>query len=468
MQKNITNGNNDKPIKKTTSAKDGEEAHSMQRQLGQVTLQKVMYERELASTGIRELDEMLGGGFRPGTCTLVQEDLGANGLIVLEKIIEIQLSLDNVVLIILTDPTAEFFVNRLMELNKTQDNLIVLDFVKKSRTNIEILFDKHELSLQISEAKQAMLEKVKAADDEDTMSFIVYLTLTPFINNLDERTIQRMIFEIVLENTKDRAISLMLLQKDIINRDYHARIASMFHAIIDLSSEYQGIQKMNYIRILKYVGRYFDPQVEPYVVEFDKERNKFNFLIKSAFLTSFDTYRSLLEWQSGTIYLSKVPYVVTPVAYVSMLLEIPQNIDEEKGKQQLIEKGMAIGRILTLNTESLYHLTNVDLLKATVRAAALQGYGYIRVVEYQADENLLEFRQTIHPAFTLKPYLTFLEGFYRGIIRRSLHREIRQINFNKIDMDMDISNNAPKMEPSYTIIIRMEPEKAENYPNLDD
>ena len=89
--------------------KDEMDEFSMERQLGQTTLQKALYERELVSSGIRELDEMLGGGFRPGTCSLIQEDLGANGLVLIEKIVEIQLSLDNYVLVILTDPTAEFF-----------------------------------------------------------------------------------------------------------------------------------------------------------------------------------------------------------------------------------------------------------------------------------------------------------------------------------------------------------------------
>jgi archaellum biogenesis ATPase FlaH len=436
--------------------KEEEDDHSMERQLGQVTLQKALYERELVSSGIRELDEMLGGGFRPGTCNLVQEDLGANGLVVLEKMIEIQLSLDNYVLIILTDPTAEFFARRLEELNKDQENLIVLDFVKKSRTNIEVLFDKHELSLQIQEARQKLLENLQASDDEDVNAFVVYMTLNPFVMNLDERTIQRMLFETVLTNAKDNTISLFLFQKDIINHDYHARIASMFHSVIDLSSEYQGIQKMNYIRILKYVGRYFDPKIEPYVVEFDKERNKFNFMIKSAFLTTFDTYRALMEWQAGTIYLSKVPYILTPVAYMSMLLEIPLGMDQEKGKHELIEKGMAIGRVLTINTESLYHLSNLDLLKATVRSAALQGYGYIRVVEFQMDENLIILRQTIHPAFSIQSYLAFLEGFYRGLIRRALRREVRSIQFEKVELEMDAHNQFHRTEPSYAIKIRME------------
>lgn len=438
---------------------DDPENRSLERQLGEVTLQKAQYERELVSSGIRELDEMMGGGFRPGTCNLIQEDLGANGLVVLEKIIEIQLSLDNYVLVILTDPTAEFFVRRLEELAKEQENLIVLDFVKKSRTNIEIVFDKHELSLQIQEARQQLLEKVAQNGDDDVTAFIVYFTLNPFLMNLDERTIQRMLFENVLSNSKDQTISLYLLQKDIINNEYHGRIASLFHAVIDLSSEYQGIQKMNYIRILKYVGRYFDPKVEPYVVEFDKERNKFNFMIRSAFLTSFDTYRSLMEWQAGTIYLSKVPYILSPVAYFSLLMEIPLSMDKERGKNELIEKGKTIGRVLTINTESLYHLTDIDLLKATVRSAALQGYGYIRVIEYQADENLIVLRQTVHPAFSLDSYLIFLEGFYRGIVRRSLRREIRSLSIEKVEMELEPQSQFQRVEPAYKIKMRMDPQK---------
>jgi hypothetical protein len=143
-----------------------------------------------------------------------------------------------------------------------------------------------------------------------------------------------------------------------------------------------------------------------------------------------------------------------------MLMEIPFNIHEEKGRAELVEKGMTIGRILTINTESLYHLTGVDLLKATVRSAALQGYGYIRVTEFQSEENLVVMRQTIHPAFTLKPYLTFLEGFYRGIIKKALRREIRTIKFDKMEIEPQLKVQRAT-EPTYIIRIRMSPEKHE-------
>jgi hypothetical protein len=74
----------------------------------------------------------------------------------------------------------------------------------------------------------------------------------------------------------------------------------------------------------------------------------------------------------------KVPYILTPVSFISMLMEIPRIMSEKRGTKELIEKGKAIGRILTINTDNLYHLSGYDLLKTTVRAAALQGYGYIR------------------------------------------------------------------------------------------
>ncbi len=427
--------------------------HSLEKQLGEVTLRKSMYERELVSSGIRELDEMMGGGFRPGTSTLIQEDLGAGGLIVLEKIINIQMSLDNKILIIYTDPTADFFVERIKKMVFAEDNLVILDFVKQSKRDVDILFDKHEISLEIAEAQEKLMDLMEEEEDEEVSAFVIYLTLNPLVMNLDEKTVTRFLFENMLANMRNKTITLSLLQRDIITIDYHARISALFHAIIDLKSEYHGIQKRNYIRIRKYIGRYFDPKVEPYSIKFDVKRNKFNFLIKSAFLTSFDTYRDLLEWQAGTIYLSKVPYLLTPVAYLNMLLRIPLNIDKKRGKEELIEKGMAIGRILTVNTESLYHLTELDLLKATLRAAALQGYGYMRVIEYHNDENLLVVRQTIHPDFSMEPYKFFLEGFYRGVINRSLRRKLRSITFRKAKKDEQIEEK--KREPVFVISIRL-------------
>ena len=91
------------------------------------------------------------------------------------------------------------------------------------------------------------------------------------------------------------------------------------------------------------------------------------------------------------------------------------SIDEERGKNELIEKGMAIGRILTINTESLYHLNGLDLLKATIRSAALQGYGYIRVLEFQADENLI-----VHPAdISSRIFISTVFYLFRGLLPRN-------------------------------------------------
>ncbi len=429
----------------------------IEKALADTTLRKRKLERVYSSSGIRELDEMLGGGFRKGTLTLLQQDLGSGGEMILSKIIELQLSLSNVVLVILSDPTAIFLEDKLkvFESGELNTNLIVLNLVQLSKENVNIVFDKHEISLRIREIRKKasdLLEKQRKIDEEIEL-FTFFVSLNPFVLNLSQDKVLRMLYDNLLQCVEYGSIDLMLLNKGIHSIEMNARIQSLFHNVIDLRSFFEGVQKKNELRILKMVGRYYDVKIEPYVISFDEKLNKFNFVIKSAFLTSFETFRNLLNWNNGSISLSREPYILAPVSYLNNLLDMPINIDKKKGKDEIIEKAQGIGRRMTIMVENLYYVKNIDLFKVTLQTASLLGWGDAELVAYEPEENLITLNHKIHDEFNENTYLAFLEGYYRGAIKRSLNRGIRYVKTSREDITK--IGVKEKIIKTYSIKIRL-------------
>ena len=411
-------------------------AEKIEKSLGKIELQKQYLEKGLVKSGVGELDEMIGGGFQRGTCTLIQEDLGSGAGTIMLKIAENQLQVFNKVLIILSDPTLTFLVERLQERFST-DDLFILDFVNLRTDNFEILSDVREISIKINEYTDLMLEAAKEEEDEDLDLFVMHLSLTPFLINLIPRDVTEMLYENLNRAKKFNLVNIVAMQKQVVSNEFHAKITSMFHGVIDLVSDYKGIHKINYIRILKFLNRYYDLKMEPYVIKFDRDTKTYHFLIKSAFLTTFDTYIDLLSWQSGQIFLSQEPYMLIPIDSFGHILDIPMSINEKVGKSELNEKGKYVGRKMTAFTEQMYLLKGTDLLKATVRGASLQGFGYIRNTEISLSENLLTFHHRIHPTFNIEPFLAFMEGFFAGMIKQCFDKEIRSIKFAKDEGSQD-------------------------------
>ena len=182
-----------------------------------------------------------------------------------------------------------------------------MDFVHLSQQNFGLFSDIRDVSIHINDAIAKMMADVDEDSDEEMEIFTIFLSLTPFLNNMKDNQILELLMENIEKTKKYGIVNFSIMQKEVISRELHAKITSMFHGVIDLVSEYRGTQKNNYIRILKMAGRYYDLKMEPYVIKFDKETQNYYFLIKSAFLTTFDTYRDFLEWHSGQIFLNKIP-----------------------------------------------------------------------------------------------------------------------------------------------------------------
>ncbi|MHA1282295.1 MAG: hypothetical protein ACTSQP_07270 [Promethearchaeota archaeon] len=451
-------------------------SQEFEKDLGKETLLAQKTERSKISSGIREFDEMIGGGFTPASINLIQESLGCGGDILSYCIARANLNISNKVLVIFADPLTKYLIERLKNLDQNciidseQDsenidrafigkghecgnNLYILDLVALSETDVSIMEDKMELQLRISTAIDQMLRDIEKRGQEKAEKFIIYFSLNPFLLKLGANALD-IVYNSLIESTKSNYVTIMLMQKDIINQELKAKIQSMCHLVCDLSAiETAGLTE-HHIKILKHAGTIHDIKAEPYIIEYNRKLDRYSFLIRGAFLTSFETMRNLLKYQDGSIYLANVPYLIAPVEYFNALLEIPLNLSIEGGKRELREKSMAIGRKLTSTTQSLYYLESIDLLKATLRSLALFGFGNPIIDVYEKEENLIIINYTFQKEFQENSYKLFIKGLLEGIIRKSLKQSVRSIRIIKIEQNLlDTKMN----RHHYKIIIRLSP-----------
>jgi len=450
------------------------EFKDFEKQLGEETLLSEKSKKDKISSGIREFDEMIGGGFIPASLNLVQESLGCGGDILLYCIARANLNLSNKVLIIFSDPLSRYLVDRLKKFDgdcsessaegenvkfffgkghECGENLFILDLVKLSEQDQTIMEDRHELQLSISTAIDQMLQEIEASGDDYSDKFVIHFSLNPFLLKLGASSLD-ILYNSLIESVKSNYVQIVLMQKDIISQELKARIQSMCHLVCDLTAQETGGLTKHNIKILKHAGTIHDIKAEPYTVEYDRHLDRYSFLIRGAFLTSFETLRNLLKYEDGSIYMASAPYLIAPLEYFNNLLEMPLNLSLEGGKREIHEKSQAIGRRLTNSTKALYYLFDLDLLNATLRQLALFGFGNLEIDVYEKEENLLMVNITFQREFHERSYKLFLKGLLEGIIRRSLKRSIRSIRIIKIEKDvLDKQLNRHR----FKLIIRLSP-----------
>jgi len=448
---------------------------NFEKELAEETLLTQKAERGKVSSGIREFDEMIGGGFTPASINLIQESLGCGGDILSFCIARANLNLSNKVLIIYADPLSKYLIKRLKihdqnsfsSCNEEKDrirafqgkgklcgnNLYLLDLVSLSETDVSFMEDKMEIQIKITNAIDQMLKDIKDSGDDYSEKFIIYFSLNPFLLKLGQNTLD-IVYNSLIESAKSNYVTLMFMQKDIIKGDLSAKIQSMCHLVCDLSATEAGGLTEHHIKILKHAGTMHDIKAEPYIIDYNRELDRYSFLIRGAFLTSFETLRNLLKYQDGSIFLANVPYLIAPIDYFNSLLEMPLNLSMDGGKRELREKSLAIGRKITSTTESLYYLRDFDLLTATLRSLALFGFGNPKIDVYEKEENLIIINYTFQRDFHERSYKLFIKGLLEGIIRRSLKQGVRSVQIIKIEKDtLDDEMN----RHHFKLIIRLSP-----------
>ena len=406
----------------------------VQEKLAETTIrkQKILEKKRFYSCGIRELDEMLGGGFQSDTLTLFQQDIGSGGEVILKQIIENQISVSNVVLVILTDIISRSLIYSLQEENPNPD-LIILDLVDKGIKNSDLFTNRHELSLQMRAAREKAVHYVNQKRDEtkdpSIQLFTIIISINPVILNLSSLNVIQLIQDNLNVCCDTHTCDLMLLNKDIVTSEMLAKIQSLCHVVVDLSSRFEGIYKQQYIRILKMIGHYLrDDRVEPYQILYN-DNNEYSVIIKSAFLNTFDTFRNLMEWNRGTLEFSNTPFLLLPIRGWMRFLKMI------KDPKILNEAGFKIGADLSSFIEKLYMIERWEALETTLRIWALLGWGESEMIKKEITQNLVEFTHIFHSDIREEVYIPVLEGLYSGIISQTLKLNVKHVDIKKRESD---------------------------------
>jgi archaellum biogenesis ATPase FlaH len=406
----------------------------VQKKLAETTLrkQKILEEKHFYSSGIRELDEMLGGGFQSDTLTLFQQDIGSGGEVILRQIIKNQLSVSNVVLIILTDIISRSLIQSIQNENSTPD-LIILDLVDRRMRNSDLFTNRHEISLQMRAAREKavnyVIQKRDDVKDPSIQLFTVTISINPFLLNLSQSNVIQLIQDNLNQCCGTNTCDLVLLNKDIISSEMLAKIQSLCHVVVDLSSQFKGIYKQQFIRILKMVGHYLrDDRMEPYQIIYT-ENNEYSIVIKSAFLNTFETFRNLMEWDNGTLEFSNTPLLLLPIdSWMRFLKKIEDtNILTEVGKK--------IGEDLSSFIEEIYVIERWEALKTTLRIWSLLGWGESKMVKKEITQNLVEFNHVFHSAIREEIYIPILKGLYSGIVMQTLKLSVKYVDIKNKETD---------------------------------
>ncbi|TFG19741.1 MAG: hypothetical protein EU530_05375 [Promethearchaeota archaeon] len=406
----------------------------VQEKLAESTLRKrdLLEKKRFFSSGIRELDEMLGGGFQSDSLTLFQQDIGSGGEVIIKQIIENQISVSNVVLVILNDVISRSLIQSIRETTDSPD-FIILDLVEKGIKNVDLFTNRLEISLQIRSAREKAVNYVnqKRTDynDPNIQLFTAIISINPFILNLSPLNVIQLIQDNLSSCCDTNTCDMMLLNKDIVSSEMLAKIQSLCHVVIDLSSRFEGIYKQQYIRILKMVGHYLgDNRIEPYKIQYNN-KNKYSVIIKSAFLNTFEAFRNLMEWDEGTLEFSNKTFLLLPTqSWMHFLKKIEDPLI-------LREVGYKIGSDLGSFIEALYMIERWEALKTTLRIWSLLGWGKSEIIKKEMAQKLVEFSHSFHSDLSEEVFFPILEGFYSGVIAQNLKLTVKHVDIKKKSTD---------------------------------
>ncbi len=413
----------------------------IQKKLADSTLKKreILEKKKFNSSGIRELDEMLGGGFQSDSLTLIQQDIGSGGEVILKQIIENQLSVANVVLVILTDAVSRSLIYSIPSVTNNS-NFIILDLVEKGVKNVNLYTNKHEISLQIRSARERALEYVNKRRSEENDSsiqcFTFIISINPFILNLSPLNVIQLIQDNLNLCCDSHTCDLILMNKDIVSNEMLSQIQTLCHNVVDLTSTFEGISKQQYIRILKMVGHYMhDNRIEPYKIHFDEKTENFSIIIKSAFLNTFEAFRNLMDWDKGTLEFSRIPFLLLPTrSWMRFLTKI-------EDPTVLEDVAYKIGSDLSGFVQNLYMIERWETVKTTLRIWSLLGWGESIQVKRDLSHKLVEYNHTFHSKIQENVFKSILKGLYSGIISQSLKLTVSQIDLKLKTTDTNIIAN---------------------------
>ncbi|MEM3562547.1 MAG: V4R domain-containing protein [Candidatus Jordarchaeaceae archaeon] len=390
----------------------------------------------LASTGIAELDKLLGGGVPRGSTVLIlcegqnaQEASALLGIICL-NILERG---ENVILLT-TDPPNETFPQlyapEIAASALRENRLFYIDLFSSSmgvqsseNSNIVVVEKPHDLNHVFYHVSMFRDDKLKGIPAPGLKVSWIYNQLSTTIFTVgDPDKVLRFIwnFRSKIKTLRDVAYTVMNVEmhpKQVVETAKH-----IFDTVIELrTTEKDGIS-IKHIRILKNAGLPCVTDLVTYSVDIQSRK----FLLSSEIVTSFEEFRKMLTMDIPGVL--RLPLYDAFARFLVMPANQILNIIKKAGEDNLLEKvkdfldyaGYENGRALAQIFKEKYKLQGDKIAESCLTTGTIVGWGnFSLMAEGDKLKVIVRIKNSpfINSLRKLKQPICFIQrGFIRGVL----------------------------------------------------
>ncbi|MBS7250801.1 MAG: hypothetical protein KIH08_09485 [Candidatus Freyarchaeota archaeon] len=390
----------------------------------------------LASTGIAELDKLLGGGVPRGSTVLIlcegqnaQEASALLGIICL-NILERG---ENVILLT-TDPPNETFPQlyapEIAASALRENRLFYIDLFSSSmgvqtseNSNIVVVEKPHDLNHVFYHVSMFRDDKLKGIPAPGMKVSWIYNQLSTTIFTVsDPDKVLRFIwnFRSKIKTLRDVAYTVMNVEmhpKQVVETAKH-----IFDTVIELRTTEKDGTSIKHLRVLKNAGLPCVTDLVTYSVDIQSRK----FLLSSEIVTSFEEFRKMLTMDIPGIL--KLPLYDAYARFLVMPANQILNIIKKAGEDNLLEKvkdfldyaGYENGRALAQIFKEKYKLQGDKIAESCLATGTIVGWGNISL-KADGDKLKVIVRIKNSPFISslrkLKQPICFIQrGFIRGVL----------------------------------------------------
>ena len=390
----------------------------------------------LASTGIAELDKLLGGGVPRGSTVLIlcegqnaQEASALLGIICL-NILERG---ENVILLT-TDPPNETFPQlyapEIAASALRENRLFYIDLFSSSmgvqtseNSNIVVVEKPHDLNHVFYHVSMFRDDKLKGIPAPGLKVSWIYNQLSTTIFTVgDPDKVLRFIwnFRSKIKTLRDVAYTVMNVEmhpKQVVETAKH-----IFDTVIELRTTEKDGTSIKHLRVLKNAGLPCVTDLVTYSVDIQSRK----FLLSSEIVTSFEEFRKMLTMDIPGIL--KLPLYDAYARFLVMPANQILNIIKKAGEDNLLEKvkdfldyaGYENGRALAQIFKEKYKLQGDKIAEGCLATGTIVGWGNISLMA-EGDKLKVIVRIKNSPFLSslrkLKQPICFIQrGFIRGVL----------------------------------------------------
>ncbi|MEM3586702.1 MAG: V4R domain-containing protein [Candidatus Jordarchaeaceae archaeon] len=388
----------------------------------------------LTTTGIEELDRLLGGGIPRGSAVLIlcggQNAQDASALL---GIISLKL-LDNRenIILITTDPPMEtypqLYAPEIASTALKENRLFYIDLFSSSmgvetseESNVVVVEKPHDLNHVFYHISMFRDDKLKGIPAPGLKVSWIYhqLSTTIFTVGEPERVLR------FIWNFRSKVKTLRDVMYTVMNVDMHPKMVvetakHIFDTVIELKTVEKNGTLMKYLRVIKNAGLPCITDLVTYSVDIQNRQ----FRLASEIVTSFEEFRKTLVMDTSGII--KSPMYDEPARFliipVNNLLNIIKQSEEKKFLDEvgkiLEYTGYQNGRALANILKRKFKIQGDKIIEKSFIAATLCGWGSISSNLDKIETRVYVKNTPSTPSLVKigKPICFIQKGFIRGVL----------------------------------------------------